>query len=375
MADDPRWQTMDYTLRREQGFEHLFKSLYHLRKPVIAGLHGHVMGAGAMIALACDLRIATTDVKMGFPFVKLGITGGTSVVIRYTGLGNATELLFTGDPVDGAEAKRLGLVNRFVQPDELDAEVGRWATRIAAAPTKTLGFMKYALHKAMYQDVDTGFTINAFAGLMSHSNDVPVKASRHSGGSVHPHSRGRSDMTQPFQPLRGVTVLAWEQAVSLPAGTRILADLGARILRLDAPARGRARARHLGNDLGRNKESIAVNLRDERGQDIFRALVQHVDVVCENFTPRVKRQYALTYEDLTKIRPDLIMLSLCGYGQTGRMSNRPTFGPGIESSSGHARMTGSPTSHRSGRAGSSSPTAPPASTPPSPSVPRCCGGG
>lgn len=172
MADgNPRWETMDYTLRREQGFERLFKSLYHLRKPVIAGLHGHVMGAGGMIALACDLRIAAADVQMGFPFIKLGITGGTSVVIRYTGLGAATELLFTGEPVDGHEARRLGLVNRVVPADELDAEVGRWATRLAAAPTRTLGFMKYALHKAMNQDVDTGFAINSFAGLLSHNTD------------------------------------------------------------------------------------------------------------------------------------------------------------------------------------------------------------
>jgi crotonobetainyl-CoA:carnitine CoA-transferase CaiB-like acyl-CoA transferase len=111
---------------------------------------------------------------------------------------------------------------------------------------------------------------------------------------------------------------------------------------LDAPARGRARPRHLSNDLGRNKESIAVNLRDPRGQELFRALVRRVGVVCENFTPRVKRQYGLGYEELTAVRPDLIMLSLCGYGQTGRMSNRPTFGPGIEASSGHARMTGFP---------------------------------
>lgn len=149
-------------------------------------------------------------------------------------------------------------------------------------------------------------------------------------------------MAEPFLPLRGVTILAWEQAVSLPAGTRLLADLGARVIKLDAPSRQRMRARHLGNDLGRNKESIAVNLRDPRGQEVFKDLVRHADVVCENFTPRVKRQYGLTYEALTEVRPDLIMLSLCGYGQTGRMSNRPTYGPGIEAASGHARLAGFP---------------------------------
>src|SRR3712207_6134123 len=135
-------------------------------------------------------------------------------------------------------------------------------------------------------------------------------------------------MADPHLPLRGVTVLAWEQAVSLPMGTRLLADLGARVIRLEAPPRGRTRPRHLGNDLGRNKEGLALNLRDPRGREIFTRLVRHVDVVCENFTPRVKREFGLTYEELTGARPDLVMLSLCGYGQSGRMSNRPTFGPG-----------------------------------------------
>lgn len=149
-------------------------------------------------------------------------------------------------------------------------------------------------------------------------------------------------MADPHLPLRGVTVLAWEQAVSLPMGTRLLADLGARVIRLEAPPHGRIRPRHLGNDLGRNKEGLALNLRGPRGREIFARLVGHVDVLCENFTPRVKREFGLGYEDLTQVRPDLIMLSLCGYGQSGRMSNRPTFGPGIEAASGHAQMTGYP---------------------------------
>jgi crotonobetainyl-CoA:carnitine CoA-transferase CaiB-like acyl-CoA transferase len=149
-------------------------------------------------------------------------------------------------------------------------------------------------------------------------------------------------MAEPYLPLRGVTVLAWEQAVSLPMATRLLADLGARVIRLDAPARGRARGRHMANDLARNKEGLALDLRAEAGQAVFKALVRRVDVLCENFTPRVKRQFRLTYEDLRHERPDLIMLSLAGYGQTGRMSERPTYGPGIEAAAGYARAMGHP---------------------------------
>jgi crotonobetainyl-CoA:carnitine CoA-transferase CaiB-like acyl-CoA transferase len=149
-------------------------------------------------------------------------------------------------------------------------------------------------------------------------------------------------MSAAFQPLRGVTILAWEQAVSLPFATRLLADLGATVIRVDAGVRGAQRPRYLANDLVRNKLSIALDLRGEQGQALFRRLVRAVDVVCENYTPRVKRQFHLTYDELKAERPDLIMLSLSGYGQTGAWSERPTYGPGIEAASGHAQSMGFP---------------------------------
>jgi enoyl-CoA hydratase/carnithine racemase len=164
---DTRRETMEYTLRRESGYEQLFKSLYHLRKPVVAGLHGHAVGAGALIALACDVRVAAYDAQVGFPFVKRGITGGTTIVARYIGLGKATEMLITGDSVDGREAERLGLVNYAVAPEELDAEVMRWAYKLAAGPTRIIGFTKYALHKGLYQDIDTAYALNSFAALLT----------------------------------------------------------------------------------------------------------------------------------------------------------------------------------------------------------------
>ncbi|MGD9892781.1 MAG: CaiB/BaiF CoA transferase family protein [Dehalococcoidia bacterium] len=147
-------------------------------------------------------------------------------------------------------------------------------------------------------------------------------------------------MPEPFLPLAGVTVLAWEQAVSLPMATRLLGDLGATVIRLESHVRSRQRPRYLANDLARNKLSIAVDLRATEGQRLFKALVRKVDVLCENFTPRVKRQFGLTYEQLKVEREDLVMLSLSGYGQTGAWSERPTFGPGIEAASGHAQSIG-----------------------------------
>lgn len=147
-------------------------------------------------------------------------------------------------------------------------------------------------------------------------------------------------MPEPRQPLSGVTVLAWEQAVSLPMATRLLADLGATVIRMESHARARPRPRYLGNDLARNKLSLAIDLRSEQGRAVMRSLVAKVDILCENFTPRVKRQFGLTYDALRAERPDLIMLSLSGYGQSGEWSERPTFGPGIEAASGHAQSIG-----------------------------------
>ena len=170
-GDRDAWERKEFTLRREAGYEKLFKALYELRKPVIAVLHGFAVGAGALIALACDIRIAAADSKIGFVFVKRGITGGTTLAARYIGLGKATEMLLTGDTVDGAEAERIGLVNVCVATDELDAEAARWAAKLAAGPTRVLGFTKYALHHGLYQDLDTAFALNSAVARYSQDTD------------------------------------------------------------------------------------------------------------------------------------------------------------------------------------------------------------
>lgn len=169
MGDAAAREAMDFTLRREQGYERLFNVIYDLRKPVIAVLHGHAVGAGAMIALASDIRIAASDARIGFPFVQRGITGGTALVARYVGFGKAHELLLTGDPVSGEEAERIGLVTQAVPAGDLDVAAASWAQRFASAPTKVLGFQKYQLHHGVNQSVDTAFAINSFSALLSRS--------------------------------------------------------------------------------------------------------------------------------------------------------------------------------------------------------------
>ncbi|TAJ20998.1 MAG: enoyl-CoA hydratase/isomerase family protein [Dehalococcoidia bacterium] len=169
MGDAEAREAMDFTLRREEGYERLFKVIYNLRKPVVAVLHGHAVGAGAMIALASDIRIAASDARIGFPFVQRGITGGTALLERYIGFGKAHELLLTGDPVTGEEAERIGLVTQAVPATDLDVAAANWAHRFAVAPTKVLGFQKYQLHHGVNQSVDTAFAINSFGALLSRT--------------------------------------------------------------------------------------------------------------------------------------------------------------------------------------------------------------
>ena len=144
------------------------------------------------------------------------------------------------------------------------------------------------------------------------------------------------------RPLAGIRVLAWEQAVALPMATRLLANLGATVVRLESHHRTQPRPRYLANDLIQDKQSIALDLTDPAARAVAKRLAATADVFCENFTPRVKRQFGLAYEDLREDNPGLVMLSLSGYGQTGPWSDRPTYGPGIEAASGHALSAGFP---------------------------------
>ncbi len=98
----------------------LVRNIRTLRKPVIASLNGTTAGAGACIALASDLRIASTEARIAFLFVKVGLSGAdmgaAHLLPRLVGLAKATELLYTGDFIDAAEAHRIGLYNRVVAP-------------------------------------------------------------------------------------------------------------------------------------------------------------------------------------------------------------------------------------------------------------------
>jgi enoyl-CoA hydratase/carnithine racemase len=136
----------------------LIRNIRLLEKPVIASLNGTVAGAGAVIALACDLRIAAETAKIAFLFVKVGLAGadmGAAFLLpKVVGLSKATEMLYTGDFTSAAEAGRMGLYNKVVPLDELEAETWKWAERLAAGPGFALQMTKAALNREMHMSLE-----------------------------------------------------------------------------------------------------------------------------------------------------------------------------------------------------------------------------
>jgi enoyl-CoA hydratase/3-hydroxyacyl-CoA dehydrogenase len=145
-----------------------------LEKPVIAVINGFALGGGLELALACDIRLAATEARMGFPEVGLGIFpgfGGTQRVTRLVGKGQACELIFTGDQVSAEEAASIGLVNRVVPPQQLMAEAQRLAERIARQGPVAVARAKTAINQALQTGLDAGLAFESEAVTLTFGTE------------------------------------------------------------------------------------------------------------------------------------------------------------------------------------------------------------
>ena len=126
------------------------KNMRQLKKPIIAAVNGIAAGAGAMLALASDLRIVSDRAKFAFLFVKVGLSGADMGALyllpRIVGQGKASELLFLGDAIDAQEALRIGLANRVVPHEKLMEEAYSLARRLKEGPLYALGVTKELLN-------------------------------------------------------------------------------------------------------------------------------------------------------------------------------------------------------------------------------------
>jgi enoyl-CoA hydratase/carnithine racemase len=145
----------------------LVASLRRVRKPVVAAVQGVAVGAGAVIALACDMRIASADAKFAFLFPRVGLCGadmGAGYLLpRVVGLGHASELLLTGDAIGADEALRIGLVNRVVPAPECLPAAQALAARLARGPAFAHGMTKQMLESELTMTLEQAIEAEAQA--------------------------------------------------------------------------------------------------------------------------------------------------------------------------------------------------------------------
>lgn len=143
-------------------------------KPIIAAINGAAAGAGMNLALACDMRIASTAAKFAQSFVKRGLApdwGGSYFLPRVVGVAKASEMIFTGETIDAAEALKLGIVNSVVAPEELMHAAYTLAKKIAAGPPITIALAKRAIHHNLEADLRSALEFETFAQTICKDTD------------------------------------------------------------------------------------------------------------------------------------------------------------------------------------------------------------
>ena len=155
---------------RVESLNRMVLRLVNFPLPTIAMVDGYAVGAGANLALCCDLIVASERAKFGELFCKIGLAadgGGTWLLPRVVGLARAKELIFTGDIVDAAEAARLGLVNRVVPAADLETTTRALARKIAAGPPLALRLDKQMLNRAASTDLASALEMEAFSQALA----------------------------------------------------------------------------------------------------------------------------------------------------------------------------------------------------------------
>ena len=152
-----------------------------------------------------------------------------------------------------------------------------------------------------------------------------------------------------MKPLEGITILDLSRVLACPFATMILAELGARVIKVEQPKSGdetRTFEPQLARDsayyfvCNRSKESITVNLRTDEGRKLVRELAQKADVLVENFPVGTLGKFALDYASLAAISPRLIYVSCTGFGQSGPYRDFKTWGPNLSALAGLDHLTG-----------------------------------
>lgn len=166
-----------------------------LPMPIIAAVNGVAAGAGAVIALAADIRLLSESASFHFLFTKVGLAGadmGSAYLLpRVVGLGRATELLLLGDKVDPADAVAMGLASRVVPDERLSAETSELARRLADGPRLAYGATKILLSRELDMDLGSSIELEAVTQALLMTTEDHAEFYRAFTGKRDPEWKGR----------------------------------------------------------------------------------------------------------------------------------------------------------------------------------------
>lgn len=162
-------------MRLSRVGQKLTNEIEELEKPVIAAINGYALGGGLELAMACDLRIASENAKLGQPEVNVGLIpgwGGTQRLSQFVGKGKAKELIFTGKRIDAKTAEQLGLVNKVVPLEQLKSTVEELTSELMSKPPIAIALAKQLINSSIETDLKVGLTNEAEAfGVLTSTED------------------------------------------------------------------------------------------------------------------------------------------------------------------------------------------------------------
>lgn len=156
------------------GMQDFYNYVESYDKPTIAMINGFALGGGCELAMACDIRVAATNAKLGLPELNLSIipaAGGTQRLARLVGKGKALEMILTGKIISGEEAERIGLVSEVVKPDQLRAKVEEVAGQILAKGPIALKLAKLSVQMGAETDIRTGLLIEKLSQAILYGTE------------------------------------------------------------------------------------------------------------------------------------------------------------------------------------------------------------
>lgn len=162
-----------------ERYNPIIRAMRGMPKPIVGAINGIAAGAGASLAMACDIRVASEAATFALAFGRVGLvpdSGATWFLPRFVGAARASELALLNDPVGAEDALRLGLVGRVVAADRLAAEAGAIAARLAAGAPRAIALTKRALNAAWDHDLEAALEYEA------HLQDLAGRTKDHAEG-------------------------------------------------------------------------------------------------------------------------------------------------------------------------------------------------